>query len=95
MEDTATLSDIVQLSLKGGYSRVPVYHEDLDNIVGIVYVKDLLKYVGNHMNNAASVIDIMRKPYFVPETKLCASLAVRYVSFTVQFASLSFPPLSS
>ena len=42
VEDTATLSDIVQLSLKGGYSRVPVYHEDLDNIVGIVYVKDLL-----------------------------------------------------
>ena len=86
VEDTATLSDIVQLSLKGGYSRVPVYHEDLDNIVGIVYVKDLLKYVGNHMNNAASVIDIMRKPYFVPETKLCSELFTELSERKIQIA---------
>ena len=86
VEDTATLSDIVQLSLKGGYSRVPVYHEDLDNIVGIVYVKDLLKYVGNHMNNATSVIDIMRKPYFVPETKLCSELFTELSERKIQIA---------
>ena len=86
VEDTATLSDIVQLSLKGGYSRVPVYHEDLDNIIGIVYVKDLLKYVGNHMNNAASVIDIMRKPYFVPETKLCSELFTELSERKIQIA---------
>ncbi len=32
--------------MKIGHSRIPVYHEDLDNVLGIIYVKDLLKYVG-------------------------------------------------
>ena len=86
VEDTVAVSDIVQLSLKGGYSRVPVYHEDLDNIIGIVYVKDLLKYVGNHMNNATSVTDIMRKPYFVPETKLCSELFAELSERKIQIA---------
>lgn len=37
----------MNLSLEDGFSRIPVYHEDLDNIIGIIYVKDLLKYVGS------------------------------------------------
>lgn len=86
VEDTATLHDIVQLSIKGGYSRVPVYHEDLDDIIGIVYVKDLLKYVGSHMHRAASVTKVMRKPYFVPETKLCSELFTELSERKIQIA---------
>ncbi len=86
VEDTATLYDIVQLSIHGGYSRVPVYHEDVDDIIGIVYVKDLLKYVGNRMNNAISVTKVMRKPYFVPETKLCSELFTELSERKIQIA---------
>ena len=39
VEDTATIQDVVNLSLEDGFSRIPVYHEDLDNIIGIIYVK--------------------------------------------------------
>ncbi len=42
VEDTSSISEAVNLSIENGYSRIPVYHEDLDDIVGIVYVKDLL-----------------------------------------------------
>ena len=45
VEDTDTLEELVNLSIEHGYSRIPVYHEDQDNIIGIVYIKDLLKYV--------------------------------------------------
>ena len=43
VEDTSSISEAVNLSIENGYSRIPVYHEDLDDIVGIVYVKDLFK----------------------------------------------------
>lgn len=72
--DTASLQELVQVSLASGYSRVPVYHEDLDDIVGIVYVKDLLKYVGNRTAERVAITDVMRKPFFVPETKSCSEL---------------------
>ena len=47
VEDTDTLKDVVDLSIEHGYSRIPVYHEDQDNIIGIVYIKDLLKYISS------------------------------------------------
>jgi CBS domain containing-hemolysin-like protein len=52
---------------EAGHSRVPIYHNELDNIVGVLYAKDLLPYV----NSAppADLRSIMRKPFFVPETK--------------------------
>ncbi len=49
-EDTDTIADVVALSMENGYSRIPVYHEDLDNILGIIYVKDLLKFVGKSVD---------------------------------------------
>ncbi|MFP4355545.1 MAG: transporter associated domain-containing protein [Phycisphaerae bacterium] len=58
---------------KAGHSRVPVYQGDLDHIVGILYAKDLLKYV---VGNGAphDLKDTLRKPFFVPETKLLDDL---------------------
>ena len=41
-----SLQDVVKTSMEHGYSRIPVYEEDPDNVVGIIYIKDLLKYVG-------------------------------------------------
>ncbi|MBP5283575.1 MAG: HlyC/CorC family transporter, partial [Treponema sp.] len=56
--------DIVQLSERTRYSRFPVYQDDLDNITGVLYVKDLLLYKGALSD--FSVEKIMRKPLFVP-----------------------------
>ena len=41
----ASLADVASLAIKEGFSRIPVYSEDLDNIAGIIYVKDLLKFI--------------------------------------------------
>ncbi len=64
----ATVRDAVDLALAEGHSRLPVYEGDLDRLVGIVYAKDLLRYVGR-ANANASVVAVMRPPFFVPEGK--------------------------
>jgi putative hemolysin len=52
---------------EGGQSRVPVYQDDLDNIIGVLYAKDLLHYV--EQDKPPILRAIMRKAFFVPETK--------------------------
>lgn len=74
VETTATLDEIVQLGINEGYSRIPVFEDDIDNIVGIVYVKDLLKYISMKSNNDFDIKAIMRQPLFIPETKNCSEL---------------------
>jgi putative hemolysin len=54
------------------HSRVPVYEGSLDNIVGVLYAKDLIKYHSSIDNE--SISNIMRKPYFVPVTKSISEL---------------------
>lgn len=67
----ATLRD---LAIEQGYSRIPVFDEDIDNIVGIVYIKDILKYVDKKAPKTLCVGDIMRKAMYVPETVKCSAL---------------------
>ncbi len=57
---------------KSGYSRVPVYHETVDNIEGILYVKDLLPYLNE--NESFSWQTLLRPAFFVPENKKIDSL---------------------
>ena len=51
------------------YSRIPVYEDDSDNIIGILYIKDYLIKARRPGFENVDFRDIMRKPYFVPETK--------------------------
>ena len=69
-----SIDDIIDEAVREGYSRIPVFEEDPDNIIGIVYVKDLLKYVGKNIGNEIGVRDIMRSAYFIPESKKCGEL---------------------
>ena len=86
VEDTATIQDVVNLSLEDGFSRIPVYHEDLDNIIGIIYVKDLLKYVGKQTDDHIPLTSLMRSVYFVPETKQCSQLLTEMIERKLQIA---------
>ena len=64
----ATVRDVLRTIVSCGHSRIPVCDGTLDNIVGLIYAKDFLKYWG--MEDSAVVLRrVMRAPYFVPETK--------------------------
>ena len=69
----STLQDVVSTAIRHGYSRMPLYEESLDNIVGVIYAKDLLPYLQNGYKQV-SLKDIARRPYFVPETKRASEL---------------------
>ena len=64
----ATVREVLATVISCGHSRIPVWDGTLDNIVGLVYAKDLLKYWG--MEESAVVLrKVMRTPFFIPETK--------------------------
>lgn len=68
----STFNELIDTLGEGGYSRFPVYKETIDNVVGVLYVKDLLRQVKNQED--FSVEKIIRRPYFVPESKRLDSL---------------------
>ncbi len=79
------ITDAVNLSIEYGYSRIPVFDDDPDNIVGIVYIKDLLKFVGKDLIDT-SLKDVMRVPMFVPESKICGDLFKEMTATRTQMA---------
>ena len=67
-EDTETVRQVLERMQGTGYSRLPIYHEDLDHIVGIVHFKDLIPTVLDGQTDVP-VIDFAHEPLYVPETK--------------------------
>ncbi|HEX2221356.1 MAG TPA: hemolysin family protein [Candidatus Limnocylindria bacterium] len=67
----APLDEVLDVIVRAGHSRVPVYEENLDNIVGILYAKDLLPYLKGNGRRAdgIDVRAIVRPPVYVPESK--------------------------
>ncbi len=73
LPEEKTVKEALDLALKAGYSRIPIYKETIDNITGILYVKDLLSFATAGKTELA-VKELAREPYFVPETKRVDSL---------------------
>jgi len=61
-----SFKDIISQIMEAGYSRIPVYKDDIDNIEGILYIKDMLPYIDK---SAFKWQSLLREPYFVPENK--------------------------
>ena len=71
IEDTASLEEAADLFRKTWYSRIPVYHEDLDHIVGILNEKDFYKMTHDGYNR---ITDIMKEPVFAPASLSISNL---------------------
>ena len=69
VEDTETLGSVLALMRRTGYSRIPVFHEDVDRIVGVAHIKDLLGPIVDKGEADRPVRDYVRDPVFVPDTK--------------------------
>jgi len=85
-EETQTQEEVTDALLEAGHSRAPVYRQDIDRIVGIVYVKDLLRAFREGRQHEA-VAGLLRPALFVPEAKkaddLLADLQARRVHMAV------------
>ncbi len=68
VEANATLEDVERVIVERGFSRIPLYEGSIDNIVGVIYAKDVLRCLAEG-RRAQPLREIARPPYFIPETK--------------------------
>jgi CBS domain containing-hemolysin-like protein len=73
VESYARITDVIDIVIPAGYSRIPVYSQGIDDIVGIVYVKDLMR-AEREGNGDGQVSDVMREAHFTPESKRVSEL---------------------
>ncbi|HEY5674964.1 MAG TPA: hemolysin family protein [Malonomonas sp.] len=81
----APMSEILATIIKSGHSRIPVYKENNDNIIGMVYAKDLLRFWGKPIDKIP-LDDVLRPPYLVPESKLVSALLQEFRQSRVHIA---------
>ena len=88
IEREKTLRQALSLALRSGYSRIPVIREDLDDIIGIAYIKDLAKRSHDHREAEQSerVEELMRPANFVPENKMADELLKEMQSEQIHLA---------
>jgi CBS domain containing-hemolysin-like protein len=67
LDVSETIDDAMRLIVDKGFSRIPLYDDTIDNVVGIVYAKDLLRCVTE--GRRPSLKEVARPPYFIPESK--------------------------
>jgi magnesium and cobalt transporter len=80
-----TLSNFIELIIRFGHSRVPLYEGSTDRIVGVVYAKDLLNNWGAN-DDTLKLTEVMRTPYFIPETKRIEDLLMDFRTRRVHMA---------
>ena len=73
LDDETTIKEALDLIIECGHSRIPVYKETIDDIVGVLYAKDLLPFsfykCDSEELREKSITELMRQAYYVPETK--------------------------
>lgn len=79
--DDADFNDVLAIVRESGHSRIPVYHESLDNISGILYAKDLIPFLqAGPMVTAFDLTKLVRQPLYIPEGKRIYDLLKEFQS---------------
>jgi CBS domain containing-hemolysin-like protein len=85
MEDTVSFEEAIRIFNETGFSRIPVYHDQIDNITGILNVKDVFSAMVSHRKDS-TIKEVMYDPMFVPETKKIDDLLKELQVHRVQMA---------
>lgn len=76
IECKSNIHDIINLIIEKGFSRLPVYEKNIDNIIGILHTKDIFKYFNKESN--FDIQKLIRLPIFVPESKMITDLLLEF-----------------
>lgn len=85
LDITDTFDEVMKVVLDSGYSRLPVYRQTEDNIEGVLYSRDLLPYIGK-ADDTFQWQKLLRKPYFVPESRMIDDLLEDFRSRHIHMA---------
>ena len=86
LEINTPLQEAVKPIIESGHTRIPVYEESIDHIVGILHSLDLLKLLTEENPGSASLDDLVREAYFIPENKRLDDLLQEFQQRAVQMA---------
>ena len=84
-EATKTINEVWDEIIDNGFSRIPIYEETIDNIIGILYVKDLMEHIKNNELDLP-IKQFVRAAYFVPETKSIIEILKEFRGLKVHIA---------
>jgi putative hemolysin len=79
----ASFQEVLDVVLDAGYSRIPIHETSFDNVIGILYIKDLLPFINNEHFDWSP---LMRKPYFIPENKKIDDLLKEFQDMKMHMA---------
>ncbi len=85
IESDKNVKDVIALIIEYGHSRIPIYEDTIDNVIGVVYAKDLLQH-GIRSDTNISLKELSRKPYFTPDSKHVGELLHEMQSRSVHIA---------
>jgi gliding motility-associated protein GldE len=83
LDQTTAYKKIISEIIKNGYSRIPVYKDSIDDVVGVLYVKDLLPHL---QKDHFDWTTLLRAPFFVPENKKLDDLMVEFQEKKIHLA---------
>jgi putative hemolysin len=83
LEFEETFAEIIPQIVENGYSRIPIYKDTIDTVVGILYVKDLIPHIDK---KEFDWVSLMREPFFVPENKKLDDLMLEFQNKKVHLA---------
>lgn len=84
IEENVSSKELLAFILESGYSRIPIYSESLDNVIGILYIKDLLPFLNNP--DEFEWKQMVRKPFFIPENKKIDDLLKEFQQMKMHLA---------
>ena len=84
LDADSNFKEVLAFVLDAGYSRIPVYKENTDNVIGILYIKDLLPYLSKEHD--FDWMTVIRKPFFIPENKKINDLLQEFRSMKMHLA---------
>lgn len=76
----------LKIAIEKGFSRIPVYEDTLDNVVGVLYAKDLLMLIGQGGEGVSDIRGLMRPALYVPESRRCRDLFREFQQKKIQIA---------
>lgn len=82
----APMNEIIETILSVGHSRFPVYKDSVDNILGILHVKELLPYIIPHNNEEVDLVKLLRKAHFILESKTTSDAFAELQKHSTQIA---------
>lgn len=86
LKEDSSVTEAVKLALEEGVSRIPIFEENIDNITGVVFVKDLLRFVLEDKAEEHTVKEYMREILFVPESNSCREVFNEFTGQKIQIA---------